>query len=339
MTDINLFSNRCPKTTTVFPCCLPSQTYGTTLFWAEEYWIVTQIHELVRKYPQIDFSGLFDPYFMKQFPNLLKGSIHEKIFDTKKFSDISEVTWEDNRQFINIATSHAPSRYIAMNYWETFGDDFGIVTLDAHLDLLDSEFMHGAWITKDLARITTVIGGWAEVIYDFEDAEPSLAFLAPDIDSINTNREFIAWLRDKKIYISLDLDYFRISQTDFLGYSNYWHRNKIIGHSMNIKQMLEEQNKNNQSNSQLLLGEALGFFPNLEAFVRNKKKSLKKQSDDIFITLNEISQLCSKNSATILSIDFVEYSPTCDWQQLTIKELMENYPRYHAVMDNSLGSF
>ncbi len=46
MTDNSLFSNRYPKTTTVFPCCLPSQTYGTTLFWAEEYWIVMQIQEL-----------------------------------------------------------------------------------------------------------------------------------------------------------------------------------------------------------------------------------------------------------------------------------------------------
>lgn len=108
---------------------------------------------------------------------------------------------------------------------------------------------------------------------------------------------------------------------------------------MNIEQILEEQNRNNQSNSPLLLGESLVFFPNLEIFVKNKKKSLKKQSDDIFVTLNEITQLYRKNSATLLSIDFVEYSPACDWQQLTIRELMENYTRYQAIIDYSLGSF
>ena len=70
MTDNSFFSNRYPKTTTLFPCCLPSQTYGTTLFWAEEYWIVMQIQELEIKYLYIDFSGLFDPYFVKQFHNL-----------------------------------------------------------------------------------------------------------------------------------------------------------------------------------------------------------------------------------------------------------------------------
>ena len=333
MTNNNLFSDSYSKTTTVFPYCLPAQTYGTTLFWAEEYWTVMKIQELEKKYPHIDFSGLIDPYFKKQFHTLLKGSIHEEIIGTKRFSDISEVSWEDNRQVINIATSHAPSRYISLDYWEEFGDNFGIVTLDAHLDLLDSEFIHGAWITKELASITAVVGGWAATSYDFKHAESSLAFLVPDIDSIISNRDFLTWLRGKKIYLSLDLDYYRFSQTNFLGYSNYWHRDKIIGHSMNFEQMLTKQNKDNQLGSPVLLGKSLNFFPNLEVFIKNKRKSIKKQSNDILSTLREITRLCRKNSATLLSIDFVEYSPTCDWQQLTVKELIKNYLKYSVMID------
>ncbi len=330
----NNHSNRPLKTKSVFPYCLPTNTYGTTLFWAEEYWAVVKIHELVQKYPNIDFSGLIDPYFRREINNLLKGSIHEKILGTKTFNDISDVTWQDNRRSVNIATSHAPSRFIALDYWERFGDDFGIVTFDAHLDLSDSEYIHGAWINKDLACRTAVIGGWAEPSSELLDAHSSLAFLSPSIDQIATNQEFIAWLEGKKIYLSLDLDYYNFSQTGFLGYSNFWHRNKIIGHSKNLEQDLELKNVENQPNDPILLGKLLGFFPNLGIFIQNKKSSIKKQSNEITNTLRRIVKLCRKNSTKILSIDFVEYSPTCDWQQLTIKEFLNNYSIYSKFINS-----
>ncbi|MFX1507093.1 MAG: hypothetical protein ACFFDC_13460, partial [Promethearchaeota archaeon] len=50
---------------TVFPLCLPPQTYGTTLFWAEEYWTVIKIQELKKQYPYMDLSGLIDPNFVQ----------------------------------------------------------------------------------------------------------------------------------------------------------------------------------------------------------------------------------------------------------------------------------
>lgn len=329
----NCFSSDCDsRASTVFPSCLPSQTYGTTLFWAEEYWTVVKIQELEKEYPNIGFSGLIDPYFKKQFPTYIKGPIHEKILGTKRFNDISTVLWEDNRQRINIATSHAPSRYIAEDYWEEFGNDFGVITLDAHLDLSDSRKIHGAWITKELASITTVIGGWADTSYDFEDASCLFPFIEPNLYDIISNRDLYTWLRGKKIYLSIDLDYYQCSQTDFLGYSNYWHRNKIIGHSMTIEQILAEQNEDNQLTTPFLLGKSLGFFSNLEIFTRKKKESLKKQTTEILHTLREIMRLCRKNSATLLSIDFVEYSPICDWHQLTINEFVENYPKYQSII-------
>ncbi|UCG89730.1 MAG: hypothetical protein JSU57_04445 [Candidatus Heimdallarchaeota archaeon] len=332
MTIPNLSFNGYSNASIGFPHCVLPQTYGTSLFWAEEYWTVIKIQELKKKYPYINFSGLIDSYFMKSFHTLLKSSTHERIFGTKSFKDISEIGWEDNRHLINIATSHAPSRYIALDYWEKFGDDFGIITIDAHLDLSDSQKMHGAWITKELASITTVIGGWADTSHDIENATSLFAFIEPNVKKLISSHGLHAWLRGKKIYLSIDLDYYRLSHTAFLGYSNYWHRNKIIGHSMNIEQMFKEKNFENHSNTPLLLGKYLHFFPNLETFEKNKKISLKNQSNEIFATLREIVLLCHKNSANVLSIDFVEYSPACDWQQLTIKEFMGNFPKYSAII-------
>ncbi|MFX0122510.1 MAG: hypothetical protein ACFFAE_02670 [Candidatus Hodarchaeota archaeon] len=319
---------------TVFPSCIPSETYGTTLFWAEEYWAFEKIRELENKYPNIDFSGIIDPLFKKKLPTYIKKPIHEKILGTKSFNDITKVSWEDNRHIINIATSHVPSRFIAKEYWRKFGDNFGIITLDAHLDLSYSKEIHGAWITKELANITTVIGGWADTNYDFEDVSWLFPFIEPNVCDMISNRDLHSWLRGKKIYLSIDLDYYPFSQIDFLGYSNFWHRNKIIGHSMTIKQMLAERNEDNHLTTPLLLGESLGFFPNLENFTLKKKESLKKQTSKILIALKTIKHLCRKNSATLLCIDFVEYSPICDWHQLTIIEFVKNYPNFKAIISS-----
>ena len=260
----NSFSSECHlRDKTVFPLCLPPQTYGTTLFWAEEHWAIMKIQELNKDYPQIDLSGLIDPNFIQEFPSLIKQPAHEIILNTRRFDDISSISWEDNRQTLNISTSHAPSRFIAEAYWDRFGEDFGIITFDAHLDLSNSQNLHGAWITKDLASITTVIGGWADTSQDFEEATGLFSFIEPNITSVISNRDLQTWLKDKKIYLNIDLDYYQLLQGDYLGYSNFWHRNKFIGHSMTIEQLLAEQIEEYQMNSSFLLGKALGFFSNL----------------------------------------------------------------------------
>ena len=328
----NSFSSECnSEALTTFPLCLPSQTYGSTLFWAEEYWTVVKIQELKRQYPQIDLSGLIDPCFMQQFPNLIKGTFHEKILGTRSFDDISTLFWEDKRQKINIATSHAPSRLIAEDYWQQFGDDFGIITFDAHLDLSNSQGIHGAWITKELASITSVIGGWADTSHGYEDASSLFPFIESNIKDISSNSGLHTWLKGKMIYLSIDLDYYQLSQKDYLGYSNFWHRNKIIGHSMTIDQILAEQSEDCNVNSPLLLGKSLGFFSNSDFFTERKMKSLKNQTTEILNNLKYITRLCRKNSATLLCIDFVEYSPICDWHQLPINEFIQNYPKLQAL--------
>jgi hypothetical protein len=100
----------------LFPDCLANNSYGTTLFWIEEYWATRKILELERKYPNIDFSGIIDPDFKNMMPKLLHKPPHIEILDSSQFSDFSKIVWEENRRYINIATSHAPSRFIASNY-------------------------------------------------------------------------------------------------------------------------------------------------------------------------------------------------------------------------------
>jgi len=323
--------NPSSMTSTVFPSCIPANTYGSTLFWAEEYWTFLKIEKLRQKYPHLDFTGLIDPIFERIFLNLLKKDPHKKLFDIKSFLEISDIIWESERHVLNIATSHAPSRFIARNYYKEYGGEFGIISIDAHIDLLDSEFIHGAWLTNDLARKTAIIGGWAENISDLNDIT-SLAFFSPSLNVLINNRDFIDWLKGKKLYITLDLDYYQPSRSRFLGYSNYWHRDKVIGHSMNIEQELEEYNDDELVFHPNLVGRYLGCFSDLDNFVEQKKNSIKRESSEIFRIISLISKVCQKNSAKLLSIDFVEYSPICDWQQLTINEFIGNYSKLLSII-------
>lgn len=333
MSNSQLFSKRSQNISSLFPYCIMPYTYGTSLFWAEEYWAITKVRKLEKAFPNVDFTGLIDPQFKEMFPELISRSHFEHILGTKSFLDITKILWENKRRIINIATSHAPSRFIAKNYLREYSqEEFAIITFDAHLDLSDHNSIHGAWITKELASVTAVIGGWGEVSSDIKDSTSSLAFLAPDLESLIINRDFLRWLKGKKIYLSVDLDYYKLSQRKFLGYSNYWHRNKIIGHSKNLGQLLQEKNEEITVNQPLMAGIFLEFFPNLEFFIQQKKKTIQKQTKEILHLLLRMSRLFHTNSAKILSIDFVEYSPICDWQQLTIKEFIANYHSLFSII-------
>ncbi|MFX0183161.1 MAG: hypothetical protein ACFE95_08790 [Candidatus Hodarchaeota archaeon] len=316
---------------TIFPLCIPANTYGTTLFWVEEYWTFLKIEKLRQKYPHLDFTGLIDPIFEKNFLSLIKKDPHKKIFDIKSYMEISDILWESEPHVLNIATSHAPSRFIAQSYYEEYRDDFGILTIDAHFDFVAGEFIHGAWLTNDLVRKTAIIGGWAENVTDLNNIT-SLAFYSPSLNALINKRNFIDWLEGKKLYITLDLDYYQPSKSKFLGYSNYWHRDKVIGHSMNIEQELEKYNIDKFLFHPFLIGKYLGYFSDLDNFVKQKKNSIKMESSEIFRIISLIAKVCQKNSAKLLSIDFVEYSPICDWQQLTINEFIGNYSKLLSII-------
>ncbi len=316
----------------LFPDCLAKNSYGTTLFWAEEYWAARKIFELERKYSNIDFSGIIDPSFKNMIPKLLHKPPHIDILGTNQFSEFSKIVWEANRRYINIAPSHAPSRIIASNYANILEEKFSIITIDAHLDISNTTFIHNSWIDTDLMSKTALIGGWAELKTDIDYVRDNLAFIEPSVDKIIQNPNFREWISGKEIYLCIDLDYFRLSQQNFMGYSNYWHRDRIIGHSMNIAQILEESITQDNKSGKILLGEMLGIYSDLESFIQDKKISLWNQSGKIKELLRSLVNFCRDNYASFLCIDFVEYSPICDYHQLTIKEFERNYQNFFSIL-------
>ncbi len=315
-----------------FPSCIPPNTYGTTVFWVEEYWAFVKVKLLLTKYPNLNFSGLFNSLFINTLPSILIETPHQKVKEIKEYHDINSIIWEMNNEFMNIATSHAPSRFIARNYLTTDRENFRIINFDAHLDISDSSFIHGAWISNDLTARTALIGGWAEQVSDLNNARSNLAFLAPDISSLSSNNKFISWLHKKQVYITIDLDYFGLSQKNYMGYANFWHRDKIIGHSMNLDQILEERADLFHKNPFFVLQILMEHTSDINLFFKKKKESLKLQTKIISNLLNEITNLLQATSSSLLRIDFVEYSPICDWKQLTIKEFINNYLKFHNIL-------
>lgn len=315
-----------------YPNYFRGNNYGTTKFWVEEYWAATKILELEQKYPGIDFTGLIDDNYKTKIVSYLQESNHLDLSNITKFAELSEIESKDNRKFINVSTSHAPSRFIAKKYVHSIGDKFGVITIDAHLDMFNTDFVHNAWITNDITPYTAVIGGWAEVMDDVKSAESLLAFYEPNTTNLSLNSKFKEWISGRKIYLTIDLDFFRTSQNRFMGYSNYWHRDRIIGHSMNFEQELEERTIEKKLYKSKMAGNVLGFFYELESFVQEKKRTINFQSKEIEKLLQLIVSVFKNNSTTLLSVDFVEYSPLCDYEKLTIEELERNYLRFYDIL-------
>ena len=318
----------------LFPDCLTKNSYGTTLFWAEEYWAARKIFELERKYPEIDFLGLIDTNFKNRLSDLLQKPPHKNLIGKNHYNELSGNIWEEDERFLNIATSHAPSRFIANRYSRIIRDNFCIVTVDAHLDMSSDNYIHNAWINDDLAIKTAVIGGWIENQRDIIESKPYLAFLEPTFNRLTLNPLFAEWIENKIIYLTLDLDYFHISQHKFMGYSNFWHRDRIVGHSMNFEQVLDEYVIKNKNFDQLCMGRILDVYSDLDTFLQEKKNSIKQQSKIIEELLKVIVEFCIDYSATLLRVDFVEYSPICDYQQLTIKEFERNNHNFFSILSS-----
>lgn len=307
-----------------YPVCISTSTYGITQFWAEEYWAWQKIQELKLLYPQIDLTGLINPIFEIHLPNLTKISPHMKITQTRDYNDIQDDSWEIEYKRLNIATSHAPSRIKAQNYMKKYTNDFRIITLDAHLDLGKSNLVHAAWLTQDLAKKTALIGGWSETSEDLNFAHNLFPFLCDQIGDLLEKKLFKNWIEGKKVYITIDLDFFP-NKDNYLGLSSYWHRNLFIGHAMNIKQRIELHEDIEVGLNKKLAGVGLHIFDNISSFKRRKSKSIQQQISQINKLLQDLIDFLQETSASLLSLDLVEYSPICDWQNLTIEGLEENF--------------
>ena len=100
----------------------------------------------------------------------------------------------------------------------------------------------------------------------------------------------------------------------------------------NISSVSFRLTKWGNKSDKILLREMLGIYSDLESFIQDKKKSLWNQSGKIEELLRSLVNFCRENYASFLSIDFVEYSPICDYQQLTIKEFERNYQNFFSIL-------
>ncbi len=319
--------------TEVYPTCISSSTYGITLFWAEEYWAWLKIQELRVLYPQIDLTGLINQVFENQLPNLTKTSPHRKIVGTKNYNEIPIDSWDIDYRKLNIATSHAPSRFKAQNYLKKYTNDFRIITLDAHLDIGRSDLIHAAWLTEDLAKKSAIIGGWSEASEDMGHARSLIPFISTCTNDLLEKKDFKKWITGKKVYLTIDLDFFP-SLDKYMGLSSFWHRNLFLGHAMNINQRIELEKDIKTGSNNCLAGVKLQIFNDIISFMKQKKKSIQSQINQLNHLIEDIAVFFQENSASMLGLDLVEYSPICDWQNLTINGFKDDF-QYLSTLINT----
>lgn len=315
-----------------YPDCISTLTYGITQFWAEEYWAWLKIQEFKLLYPQIDLTGLINPIFEIQLPNLTKISPHKKITETRDYNDIQVDSWEIDYKRLNIATSHAPSRFKAQNYMKKYTNDFRIITLDAHIDIGKSDLIHSAWLTPDLAKKTALIGGWSESSEDATYAQGLFPFISYQMNDLLEKKLFKNWIEGKKVYFTIDLDFFPYKD-NYMGLSNFWHRNLFIGHALNLKQRIELLEDVEVGLNNKLAGVELHIFDNISSFMKQKSDSIQQQICQINDLLKDLIDFFQETSASLLGLDLVEYSPICDWQNLTIEGFEKNFHLFNNLIN------
>ena len=316
-----------------YPKCIPKSTYGLTQFWAEEYWAFNELEKLTVTYPQFDFTGLINTAFRNYLSEIIEKDPHIKIKNTKSYRELPMNIWEIGREKLNLATSHAPSYLKAKEYYREYQDNLRIINIDAHMDIGEFSYIHGAWLTKDLARVTTLIGGWSETSEDLQSSHSILPFQSSKIEVLEENPFFQEWLSRKKVYITIDLDFFPL-EDGYLGLSSYWHRNLFIGHTFTINQRIQKFifEKNRATN--VSIGKVLNIFHNLPHFYKQKVKSIETQINQLIHLLTKLTTVCQSNSVTLLGVDFVEYSPLCDWKQLTIRALIRKFQCVQKLVES-----
>jgi hypothetical protein len=307
-----------------FPYCIPDSTFGVSLFWAEEYWAWKKIQKIKETYPNINLKGIINSEFENILPSMITKLPHNLLKDTKNYENLYSNPWEIDYELINLATSHAPSRIKANKFLQDYPENLIIISFDAHYDIGGSGIIHGAWLTEELLKRTAIIGGWSESKFELLNLSNKPIIYENELEIVLNDSKFRKWIREKFVYITFDLDYFR-NEKKFEGLSSYWHRNLINGHSMNLFQEIEVLTTKNISIDKKAIGAYLGFFQNLSDFQSNKQKSIFIQINYMIDILGRFFEVLKEESVVLLNLDIVEYSPLCDWKNLTIKELIKVY--------------
>jgi hypothetical protein len=313
-----------------YPFCIPDSTFGVSLFWAEEYWAWNKIQKIRILYPNINLKGLLNIEFENMLPNLISKPPHHTLKGTTNYQDLHSDPWEIEYSFINLATSHAPSRIKAEKFLHEYHDNFIIINFDAHCDIGGNGIIHGAWLTGELLTKTVIIGGSSDSKYELFNLSNNPLIIENELEVLLDNSKFLNWIKEKKVYITFDLDFFKQNKK-LEGFSNYWHRNFINGHSLNIFQEIELLLGQNQEIKNEPIGKSLGFFQNLTDYKSNKQVKIRMQAHLMIDLLRRLNEVLEENSASLLNLDIVEYSPLCDWHNLTINELIKSFNALNQV--------
>jgi hypothetical protein len=283
-----------------------------------------KIQKILKKIPYVDLRGLINKEFEGRFKQLLRSDPHYNLLDTSSFAEIPSDSWEISNKMLTIATSHAPSRYKAQKLLGRYKEKFRIITIDAHYDLGNYTKIHGAWITDKLARHTCVIGGWAETLHELRAAQKVIPYIKPKIAKLSEDNSFLGWIADKKVYISIDLDFFPPTE-EYLGLSSFWNRNLFLGHSLNLNQQIQMLMGNIDLTTPLLIGKEIDFFEDLSSFRQDKYKSINAHMQLLTKLIEDIVIIFQNTASSLIGLDLVEYSPICDWEHLTIDAILKNF--------------
>ncbi|MHA1206794.1 MAG: hypothetical protein ACTSSO_04405, partial [Candidatus Hodarchaeales archaeon] len=83
-----------------------------------------------------------------------------------------------------------------------------------------------------------------------------------------------------------------------------------------------------------IAGVGLQIFNDIISFMKQKKKSIQSQIDQINHLIHDIVIFFQENSASMLGLDLVEYSPICDWQNMTINGLKDDFQNLNALINS-----
>lgn len=312
----------------------PNNPFGTSVYLFEEIWLYQNFLTLQKKYPQANWDGLINRDFLTKLPIFLEKFGQEQLLGyTTGLHNIQKGFIKHSRKKINLLTSHAPSREVALNYLNSEEKKVVIINIDAHLDFSPVSPVAGnIWITPEIAKHSIVIGGWDESTQDIKEAKSFFKYIFTDFEDFFENDKIINYLNGAKVYITLDLDYFcheELCRYNFLGISNYFHRQRFIGHAKTINQVLSEEIvANNYSSEFNVINEAGISLKNgcdIKDFRKSKIISIERMKSKIIIYLSRLFLQLKDLDTSILSLDIVEFSPSCDWENLSLNRLNPLY--------------
>ena len=307
-----------------YPLCVPDSTFGFSLFWAEEYWAWNKIQKIRETYPNINLEGIVNISFENLLPSLISKPPHDSLRGTTNYQDIHSNPWEIEYKLINLATSHAPSRIKAEKFLQEYHESFIIINFDAHCDIGGKGIIHGAWLTNKLLKKTAIVGGWSDSKFELSNSSSKPVINEKELEIMLDNSKFRKWIKEKYVYITFDLDFFQLNKK-LEGLSSFWHRNFINGHSLNIFQEIEILLTKNFKIDKKPIGSSLEFFQNLRDYKSDKLASIQMQNNLMIGLIKRLYEVLEEESAALLNLDIVEYSPLCDWENLTINELIKSF--------------